>query len=130
MEMQLNEREASLVDAFRRLPRDAATKLSALAERLAALARDHRIDWSDEDVNDFRAASLRRLDAEESGSGRFCHLTRPRAHPSFICWGVEAPRMKRGKQSQRRSTRTHERINVIEPCSEGYSGPATTAAIK
>jgi hypothetical protein len=70
MEMQLNEREASLVDAFRRLPPDAATELSALAERLAELAPNHRIDWSDswsdEDLNDFRAASLRRLDAEES----------------------------------------------------------------
>jgi hypothetical protein len=41
-----------------------------LAERLAELAPSHRIDWSDswsdEDMNDFRAASLRRFDAEES----------------------------------------------------------------
>lgn len=70
MEMQLNEREASLVDAFRRLPPDAASELSALAERLAELAPNWRIDWSDawsdEDLKDFRAASLRRLDAEES----------------------------------------------------------------
>ncbi len=70
MEMQLNQREASLVDAFRRLPPDAATELSALAERLAELAPNHRIDWSeswsDEDLNDFRAASLHRFDAEES----------------------------------------------------------------
>jgi hypothetical protein len=64
MEMQLNEREASLVEAFRRLPPGAATELSALAERLAELAPNHKIDWSDswsdEDLNDFRAASLRR----------------------------------------------------------------------
>ena len=44
--------------------------LSKLAERLANLAPSGRIDWSDswsdEDLNDFRAASLRRLDAEES----------------------------------------------------------------
>ena len=66
VEMQLNEREASLVDAFRRLHPDTATELSALAERLAELAPNHRMDWSDEDLNDFRAASLRRLDAEES----------------------------------------------------------------
>ena len=70
MEMQLNEREASLVDAFRRLPLETATELSALAERLAELAPNRRIDWSDswsdEDLNEFRAASLRRLDAEES----------------------------------------------------------------
>ncbi len=68
--MQLSEQEASLVGAFRRLPPDAATELSGLAERLAELAPNHRIDWSDswsdEDLNDFRAASLRRLDAEES----------------------------------------------------------------
>ena len=70
MEMQVNEREASLLDAFRRLPPDTAMELSALAKRLAELAPNQRIDWSDswsdEDLNEFRAASLRRLDAEES----------------------------------------------------------------
>jgi hypothetical protein len=70
MEMQLDPREATLVEAFRRLPPNAAAELSALAERLAALAPHHRIDWSDawsdEDLRDFRAASLRRLEAEES----------------------------------------------------------------
>jgi hypothetical protein len=70
MEMQLNEREASLVDAFRQLPPETAIELSALAGRLAELAPKRRIDWSDswsdEDLSEFRAASLRRLDAEES----------------------------------------------------------------
>ena len=70
MEMQLNEREASLVDAFRRLPSDTAIELSALAARLAEVAPDRPIDWSDSwsgaDLKGFRAASLRRLDAEES----------------------------------------------------------------
>ena len=70
MDVQLNEREASLVDAFRRLPPDTATELSALAVRLAELAPNRKIDWSDswsdEDLTEFRAASLRRLDAEES----------------------------------------------------------------
>ena len=68
--MQLNEREASLVDACRRLPPGTATELSALAQRLAELAPNRRIDWSDswsdEDMAEFRAASLQRLDAEES----------------------------------------------------------------
>lgn len=68
--MQLNEREASLLDAFRRLPQDTAMELSVPAERLAELAPNRRIDWpdswSDEDLNEFRTASLRRLDAEES----------------------------------------------------------------
>jgi hypothetical protein len=70
MEMQLNEREASLLDAFRRLPPETATELSALAERLAELAPSRRIDWSDswsdEDLSEFRAASLRRLDDDEA----------------------------------------------------------------
>jgi hypothetical protein len=70
MEMQLNPREASLVEAFRRLSPDTATELSALTERLAMLTPNRRIDWSDswsdEDLMEFRAASLRRLEAEES----------------------------------------------------------------
>ena len=68
--MQLNERESSLLAAFRRLPQDAASELSALAERLAELAPNRRIDWSDswsdEDLKDFRADSQRRLGVEES----------------------------------------------------------------
>jgi hypothetical protein len=70
MEMQLDPREASLLENFRRLPPDAAAELSALAERLATFSPHGRIDWSDswtdEDLEDFRAASLRRLEAEES----------------------------------------------------------------
>jgi hypothetical protein len=44
MEMHLNPREASLVEAFRRLPPDAAAELSALAERLATLSPDRSIN--------------------------------------------------------------------------------------
>ena len=70
MEVQLDPREVSLVEVFRRLPPDTAAELSALAERLATLSLHRRIDWSDswtdEDLQDFRAASLRRLEAEES----------------------------------------------------------------
>ena len=62
--MQLNEREASLGDAFRCLPVATATELSALTERLAELEPNQRIDWSDswsdEDQNEFRAAAPRR----------------------------------------------------------------------
>jgi hypothetical protein len=69
MEMQLNAREASLVEDFRRLPQDAAAEFAALAERLAGLAPNRKIDWSDswsdEDLKEFRAAFLNRLDAEE-----------------------------------------------------------------
>ena len=68
--MQLDPREASLVEVFRRLPPETAAELSALAERLATLSSHGNIDWSDswtdEDLQDFRAASLARLEAEES----------------------------------------------------------------
>ena len=70
MEQQLNARETSLLQAFRRLPPDAATELTALAERLAALRPNRGVDWSDswsdEDLNEFTMASLRRLDVDES----------------------------------------------------------------
>ena len=70
MDLVLNPREASLVNAFRKLPPETAAELSALIERLAATAPDRKIDWSDswsdEDLHEFRAASLRHLDAEES----------------------------------------------------------------
>jgi hypothetical protein len=69
MEMQLDPREASLVEAFRKLPPNTAAELSALAERLSKLAPDSKIDWSDswsdEDLLEFRAASLRRLDSDD-----------------------------------------------------------------
>jgi hypothetical protein len=70
MEMQLDPREVSLLEVFRRLSPDTAAELSALAERLASLSPHGKVDWSDswtdEDLQDFRTASLRRLDAEES----------------------------------------------------------------
>ena len=70
MEVLLNTQEANLLAAFRRLPPETASELSRLIERLAALAPDRKIDWSDswsdEDLNEFRAASLRRLDTEEA----------------------------------------------------------------
>jgi hypothetical protein len=70
MELLLNKREASLLQAFRRLPTEAAAELAALAERLAALHPNTKIDWSDawsdEDLKEFTAASVRRLEAEES----------------------------------------------------------------
>jgi len=69
MEPLLNARETSLLQAFRRLPPDAAAELTALAERLAALRPGTKIDWSDswsdEDLKEFTAASARRLEAEE-----------------------------------------------------------------
>jgi hypothetical protein len=67
--MAMSAREEVLLEAFRRLPPDAAVELSALAQRLAALAPGTSIDWSDSwsdaDLREFTAASLRRLEAEE-----------------------------------------------------------------
>ena len=74
MEMSVTSQEASLLTAFRRLAPDAAGELSRLIERLGAAAPERNIDWSDswsdEDLKEFRAASLRRLEeneAEEAG---------------------------------------------------------------
>jgi hypothetical protein len=67
--MELNGHESALVEAFRRLPPDAAGELSGLVQRLAALGPNTRIDWSDswseEDLREFTAQSLKRLGAEE-----------------------------------------------------------------
>jgi hypothetical protein len=72
--MPVSAKEEVLLDAFRRLPPDAAEELSALAQRLAALAPDTTVDWSDSwsdaDLQEFTAASLRRLDAEEEEESR------------------------------------------------------------
>jgi hypothetical protein len=67
--MQLSAQETTLLEAFRRLPPNAARELTALAQRLAVLSPNTRIDWSDswseEDLRDFTAQSLKRLEAEE-----------------------------------------------------------------
>ncbi len=72
--MQLSAREEDLLEAFRRLPPGAAAELSALAQRLAALAPGTPIDWSDSwsdaDLQEFTASSLRRLEAEEQEEPR------------------------------------------------------------
>lgn len=74
MEILLNDQEASLLSAFRRLPPEAASELSRLIERLAAPELVGNINWSDswsdKDLLEFRAASLRRLirsEAEDAG---------------------------------------------------------------
>lgn len=68
--MQLSASEEVLVDAFRRLPPAAAEELAALVRRLAALAPNTSIDWSDSwsdsDLQEFTAASARSSEAAES----------------------------------------------------------------
>ena len=72
--MAISAREEVLLEAFRRLRPNAAVELSALAQRLAALAPRTTIDWSDSwsdaDLREFTAASLRRLEAEEEEDPR------------------------------------------------------------
>ena len=68
--MQLSANEEDLVDAFRRLPPAAAAQLVALARRLAALAPNTAIDWSDSwsdsDFQEFTAASMDSVEAAET----------------------------------------------------------------
>jgi hypothetical protein len=67
--MELSKREEGLVEALRRLPPAAAEELTALAERLASLPATTRLDWSDAwsdpDLREFTAESVRRLEEEE-----------------------------------------------------------------
>ncbi len=67
--MQLSSQESTLLDAFRRLPAEAAVELSALVQRLAALPEGTRVDWSDswseEDFREFAVRSLKRANSEE-----------------------------------------------------------------
>ncbi|MCX6602167.1 MAG: hypothetical protein NTV52_01050 [Acidobacteria bacterium] len=74
MEISVTSQEGTLLTAFRRLAPDATSELTRLIERLGAVAPERKVDWSDswsdEDLKEFRAASLRRLDeneAEEAG---------------------------------------------------------------
>ena len=72
--MTISPQEEVLIEAFRRLPPDAAVELSALTQRLASLTPGTAIDWSDSwsdaDLREFTAASLRRLDTEEEEDPR------------------------------------------------------------
>lgn len=72
--MEVSANEAVLLEAFRRLPPAAADELAALARRLADLAPNTVIDWSDSwseaDLREFTADSLRRLEAEEQEDSR------------------------------------------------------------
>jgi len=67
--MELSKREIGFVEALRRLPPAAAEELTALAERLASLPPSSRLDWSDawsdSDLREFTAESVRRLEEDE-----------------------------------------------------------------
>ena len=68
--MQLSVSEEVLLDAFRRLPPAAAAELAALVRRLTALAPNTAINWSDSwsdsDLQDLTAASMRSVAAAET----------------------------------------------------------------
>ncbi|MEK7404515.1 MAG: hypothetical protein AAB225_05360 [Acidobacteriota bacterium] len=67
--MELTQQEAVLLEAVRRLPVDTVDEVIALTQRLASLALETQIDWSDSwseaDLRDYRARSLERLDQGE-----------------------------------------------------------------
>jgi len=72
--VQISEREEALLEIFRRLPEETAKELSALAQRLAARTPGTTVDWSESwseaDLREFTAASLKRLDDEEQEEPR------------------------------------------------------------
>ena len=72
--MQISPREEVLLEAFRRLPPDAANELSDLVQRLATLTPGTKIDWSDSwsdtDLREYTAASLKRFEDEEQDEPR------------------------------------------------------------
>jgi len=72
--VQISEREEALLEIFRRLPEETAKELSALAQRLAARTPGTTVDWSESwseaDLREFTAASVKRLDDEEQEEPR------------------------------------------------------------
>ena len=69
-QMQLTANEEVLVEAFRRLPPATADQLAALVRRLAARAPNTATDWSDSwsdsDLQEFSAASLRSVETADT----------------------------------------------------------------
>jgi hypothetical protein len=66
LKVQLSVQETVLLEDFRRLPPNAAEEFSALVRRLAESGRiDWSDSWSDEDLREFTARSVRRFEEEE-----------------------------------------------------------------
>ncbi len=67
--MTLSAKEEQLVEAFRKLPTEAAENIAELVERLAAQTPGTRVDWSDEwseeDLRNYSTASLARIESDE-----------------------------------------------------------------
>jgi len=72
--MELSPGEEALLESFRSLPPGAAIELSELVRRLANRAPRAPIDWSDSwsdaDLQEFTAATLRRLESDEQEESR------------------------------------------------------------
>jgi hypothetical protein len=66
----LTDKEEQLVEAVRSLPPDVAEQMTTGAVRLADLAKGQPVDWSaswsDEDLVDATAASLRNFEGRET----------------------------------------------------------------
>ena len=67
--MVLTASEESLIDAVRRLPPEEAQRVLEWAQKLADLGRERQIEWSDswsdEDLADATASSVRRFEEQE-----------------------------------------------------------------
>ncbi len=67
--MTLGEREEALVQWFRALPEAAAEEVIRWTQHLAELSQGRRIEWSDawseEDLRDAAAASVRNYEEQE-----------------------------------------------------------------
>ena len=64
--MQITEKEERLLQAFRRLPADTASQVSTLVQQLAEHSKiDWSDEWSDSDLAEFTADSLRQYDLNE-----------------------------------------------------------------
>ena len=72
MVIVLTDKEEQLVQAVRTLPPDVAERMMTWAGRLAELAKGQPVDWSgswsDEDLADATAASLRNFEERETQS--------------------------------------------------------------
>ena len=70
--MVLTSEEESLIKVVRALPREEARRVMTWAIQLTDLAQGREIEWSDawtdEDIADATAASLRRLEEQERNS--------------------------------------------------------------
>ena len=67
--MVISASEEELISAVRKLPPEAVEEISSLIRRLASLPAGAKVDWSDEwsdkDLRDYTAASIKNFESRE-----------------------------------------------------------------